>query len=46
MEISEIKTENLATGCVTDEVRPRFSFSLSSERSGAALARARITIED
>lgn len=46
MEISEIKTENLATGCVTDEVRPRFSFSLSSERSGAALARARITVGD
>ena len=42
MEITEIRTENRADGCVTDEARPRFSFSLASDRQGAALRRARI----
>lgn len=44
MEITEIRTENRADGCVTDEARPRFSFSLASDRQGAALRRARIAV--
>ncbi len=44
MKILEIRTENLAAGCVTDEPRPRFSFAFSSEKQGAALAKARIAV--
>lgn len=32
--------ENLKQGCVTDELHPRFSFTLDSDREGDALARA------
>ena len=39
-----IRTENLLKGCVTDEKRPRFSFSLTSEKRGAELKEAEISV--
>lgn len=39
-----IRTENLINGCVTDEKHPRFSFSLTSDKQGAELKEAEISV--
>lgn len=39
-----IKTENLLKGCVTDEKRPRFSFSITSDKRGAELDETVISV--
>lgn len=44
MKIINLKVENLAHNCVTDNASPRFSFAVSSERRGAALATAEISV--
>lgn len=40
LTITAFTCENLKQGCVTDELHPRFSFTLESDREGDALARA------
>ncbi len=40
LKITRFTVENLTTGCVTDVERPRFSFTLDSDRPGAALRKA------
>ena len=44
LTISRFTCEGLEHGCVTDEQRPRFAFSLESDREGAELAAATITV--
>ena len=46
MKISEIRTENLTCGCVTDEAHPRFSFSLEADEKDVALKSAEISVGD
>lgn len=41
-----VKTENLLKGCVTDEKRPRFSFYITSDKQGAELKEAVISVGD
>ena len=41
-----VRVENLTAGCVTDEKRPRFSFSIESDKQGAELAEATIRVGD
>ena len=45
-EITRLTVEHLATGCVTDCSTPRIGFSLSSDRRGAQLADAELTVGD
>ncbi len=44
MRIERLSVENLAENCVTDEQKPRISFAIASEKRGAALANAQITV--
>ncbi len=46
MKITQILTENCQSYCVTDEKNPRVSFSLDSDKQGAALKTAKITVGD
>ncbi len=46
MKITKILTENSQNYCVTDEKNPRFSFVVKSEKQGAALKTAKITVGD
>ena len=43
-EITRLTVEHLAAGCVTDCSAPRIGFSLSSDRRGAQLADAELTV--
>ena len=43
-EITRLTVEHLAAGCVTDCSTPRIGFSLSSDRQGAQLADAELTV--
>ena len=45
-EITRLTVEHLAAGCVTDCSTPRIGFSLSSDRQGAQLADAELTVGD
>ena len=45
-EITRLTVEHLAAGCVTDCSAPRIGFSLSSDRQGAQLADAELTVGD
>lgn len=44
LEITKFTCENLSSGCVTDENSPRFSFALKSNRRGASLSRAVLSV--
>ena len=44
MKIISFTIESLKTGCVTDKTEPRFSFAISTERQGAALYEAELTM--
>lgn len=44
MKIIKLTTENLTENCVTDNKNPRISFAVSSEKQGAKLAQAEITV--
>ena len=44
MKIIRLRVENKDTGCVTDAAAPRISFAVSSERQGAILKKARISL--
>ena len=44
LTIRRFTCENQSGGCVTDERAPRFGFSLDSDRPGAALKRAVLTV--
>ena len=44
MKIISFTIESLKNGCVTDNTEPRFSFAISSERQGAALREAELTM--
>lgn len=46
MKIIRLTTEYLERDCVTDEARPRVSFAIESEREGARLERAILTVGD
>ena len=46
LEISRLSTENLIENCITDNKNPRFSFVLKSDRQGATLGRALISVND
>lgn len=46
LNIKRFTVEGLARNCVTDEKHPRFSFSLDSDRDGAALKRAVLRVGD
>ena len=43
-EITRLTVEHLVAGCVTDCSAPRIGFSLSSDRKGAQLADAELTV--
>jgi len=44
LNIVKLKTENLMAGCVTDEVAPRFSFALTSDKASESLKHALFTV--
>ena len=44
MEILSFTVENLKNGCVTDKLKPRFSFSIKSDKNDAYLKKATITV--
>lgn len=46
LKITRFTVENLAQGCVTDEKKPRFSFTLESDRENATLKKAVIRVGD
>ena len=46
MEILFVKIENLEYGCVTDKRQPRISFAVRSDKNGAELSRARVSVGD
>ena len=46
MKITRLTTENLEDCCITDEARPRFSFSLSSDKKDVRLKSAEISVGD
>lgn len=46
LKIRRFTCENSAQGCVTDEKAPGFFYSVESDRQGAALAGARLTVGD
>ena len=39
-----IKTENLSSGCVTDNKQPTFTLNITSDKQGAELKRAQISV--
>jgi alpha-L-rhamnosidase len=43
LKIQNLRTENLTTGCVTDNPNPQFSFSLESDRENVELKQAVIS---
>ena len=44
LKISALKVENFTEPCVTDTARPRFSFSLQSDKNGVTLNSALISV--
>ena len=44
LKLTNIRIENGTQGVITDSKQPRFSFSLSSDRQGAALSRCRLMV--
>lgn len=44
LKIRRFTCENLAQGCVTDEKSPSFSYSVESDRQGAQLKKAKLTV--
>ncbi len=46
LNVTSFTCENLAQGCVTDAAHPRFSFRTASDRNGAALKSATLTVGD
>ena len=44
LRVKRFAVENLEKGCVTDEARPRFAFSLESDRENVKVASAEITL--
>ena len=44
LTIRTFTCENQREHCVTDAAAPRFGFSLNSDRAGAALAKAVLTV--
>ncbi len=44
MRITDFTVENLSSGCVTDNKKPRFSFKAESEVKGAYIEEAEITV--
>lgn len=46
LKIKHFTCEGLSQGCVTDEIRPRFSYSLESDQSSVSLVEARLTLND
>lgn len=46
LSIRRFTCENLERNCVTDEKNPRFSFVPESDRPGAKLAKAKLTVGD
>lgn len=46
IKVRKFTCENLSYGCVTDELHPCFSFSVESDRQGAKLGKAVLTIGD
>lgn len=45
-EITRLTVEHLTDGCVTDSLNPRIGFAVSSDRTGAMLADAELTVGD
>ena len=45
-EITRLTVEHLTTGCVTDSPAPRIGFAVASDRPGAVLADAELTVGD
>ena len=46
LTVTRFTVENLTQGCVTDETRPRFSFTLDSDRENVKLKRALLRVGD
>lgn len=46
LRISRLCVENMAEGCITDELHPRISFAMESDRENVLLKQARITVGD
>ena len=46
LSIRRFTCENLERNCVTDEKNPRFSFVPESDRPGAKLVKAKLTVGD
>lgn len=46
LKIRRFACEGLEKGCVTDEKKPCFSYSVQSDRQGAGLVRARLKVGD
>lgn len=46
LKINSLTVENLESGCITDNLHPRFSFSLESDQNNIELAQARIVVGD
>lgn len=46
LEVKKFTVEHLCEGCVTDSCAPRFSFSLSSDKNGAMMKKARLLVGD
>lgn len=44
LKIRRFACENMETLCVTDSVSPRFSFSTESDRAGAKVCAAHLTV--
>lgn len=44
LSITRFAVEGLESGCVTDERRPRFGFAVASDRAGASVAAATVTV--
>lgn len=45
-EVTNLTVEHLAAGCVTDRAAPRIGFAVASDRNGACLAAAKLTVGD
>ena len=46
LKIDEIRIENLKEGCITDNCKPVFSFSLSSDKQDTYLVKAVVKVGD
>lgn len=46
LKVRKFTCENMAEGCVTDKAAPSFAFSVDSDRQGASLKRAVISVGD